>query len=170
MGVLTAEARLRIYVDGVLEGEADSDGLVTKDPAQGFDIGDDSGTAVGEYKGANPFGGIIDEVRLYFETPTHEQVKARFEDGSELSGDPALVVTFDDGTARDLSVNRVNGTLIGGKPVDGKSGRAIQFSAKGGGNKAPESLVKPKWAADVPVTFAEWCWRDTICLSSGRRI
>ncbi len=150
-GVLTADLKLRIYVDGVKESEVAATALLTKDPAQGFDIGDDGGTAVGDYKSPNPFGGIIDEVRLYFSTPTDEQVADRYRDGAELGGAPVLVVTFDDGTARDLSVNRINGTLAGGKPVEGKFGQAIQFTAKGGGAKAPESLVKPKWTADVPI-------------------
>jgi hypothetical protein len=90
-----------------------------------------------------------------------------------LGNDPKLVVTFDDGTARDFSTHRNNGTLEGGSVVDGKIGKAVQFTAKKAagknspaaklngaelaaadkeGNKKPNnSLVKPKWANDVPI-------------------
>uniref|UniRef100_UPI003561D9C6 hypothetical protein n=1 Tax=Stieleria sp. TaxID=2795976 RepID=UPI003561D9C6 len=75
--------------------------------------------------------------------------------------DAVLAVSFDDGTARDHSLHRNNGTLEGGKLVEGKFGKAVQFTsrnqgpAKKAGNnstvKPGDSLVKPKWAKDVPV-------------------
>jgi hypothetical protein len=101
--------------------------------------------------------GVVDEVRLYFAAASAEQVAKRHADGSEISSDAVLAVSFDDGSARDHSIQRNNGTVEGGKPVDGKFGKAIQFTAKGkkkGGNstvKPGDSLVDPKWTQDVPI-------------------
>ena len=176
VGVLTADEEMRLYVDGERVGEGNASGLLTKDPAQGLEIGDDVGGSVGEYASPFPFVGIIDEVRLFFTAVEDAAVAQRFADGSELSADPALVVSFDDGTARDMSEYRNNGTLVGGKVVTGKSGQGVQFTAKNGaggvgqkgkkGNKAKakdataaapggseprNSLIEPKWKTDVPI-------------------
>jgi hypothetical protein len=146
---------MKLYVDGELAAEGRATGLLTKDPAQGLEIGNDAAGAVGNYENATQFVGLIDEVRLYFKAADVSAIAARHADGSELFGDPALVVTFDDGTARDLSLHRNNGTLSGGRPATGKSGQAIQFSARGaaGRNKKAnnnaanqgDSLIKPRW-------------------------
>lgn len=168
VGVLTADKEMRLYVDGERVGEGKASGLLTGDPAQGLEIGSDNGSSVGEYRTPHPFVGIIDEVRLYFIATNDAAVSERFADGSELSPDPVLVVTFDDGTARDMSTYRNNGTLKGGKVVKGKSGQAVQFTAKNaaggrkgknnksdaGGAPAEEprnSLIEPRWKTDVPV-------------------
>ncbi|MCP4171982.1 MAG: LamG domain-containing protein [Fuerstiella sp.] len=159
-GVLTEDSQMRLYVDGEMVADGEAPGLLAGDPAQGMEVGADDQSAVGEYQSPNPFGGVIDEVRLYFTAATDEQIAARFEEGDELAGDPVLVVGFDDGTARDLSTYRNNGTVVGGKPVEGKIGQGIQFTVgrnqkKAGANKNANrnggSLVQPKWTADVPI-------------------
>ena len=53
-----------------------------------------------------------------------------------------------------ISLSRNDGTLEKGQLVDGKFGKAIQFSAgkKGNSNSATwNSLVDPKWTQDVPI-------------------
>ncbi len=160
VGVLNNDKSMKLYVDGELAGEATAKSLIERDPAQGMEVGADIGGSVGDYT-VDSFTGIIDEVRLYFLAATAEQVKKRFDDGSEISSEAVLAVGFDDGSARDLSVHANNGTLEGGKRVDGKVGGAIQFSQraatqgkKKGANastKPGDSLVKPKWAKDVPI-------------------
>ncbi len=155
VGVLGADKSMQLYVDGELAAEGKASGLIAKDPAQGLEIGADGGTAVGQYKTTMPFTGIIDEVRLYFAAADKNQILRRYADGSELSSDAVLAVSFDDGTARDHSLHRHDGTVEGGKLVEGKFGKAIQFSArkKGGGNnvKPGNSLVAPKWTQDIPI-------------------
>ena len=173
VGVLAENKKMHLFVDGERVGEAMASGLLTKDPAQGMEIGADAASAVGEYETPNSFAGIIDEVRFYLNTTDDEAIAERFKNGSELGSDPRLVVTFDDGTARDFSTYRNNGTLEGGAVVDGKMGKAIQFTAKKapgknagaakngpakkaasdkeGDEKPSNSLVKPKWANDVPI-------------------
>ncbi|WP_182870943.1 outer membrane protein assembly factor BamB family protein [Stieleria mannarensis] len=160
VGVLGEDKSMSLYVDGRLAASGKSSGLIHIDPAQGMDVGADGQTAVGNYTSPLPFSGAIDEVRLYFRAATAEQVAKRYDDGSEISADAVLAVSFDDGTARDHSLHRNNGTLEGGKPVEGKFGKAVQFTSrnqgakkKGGNNnvKPGDSLVKPKWAKDIPV-------------------
>lgn len=177
VGVIDADKKMRLHVDGELAAEGLAPSLLTKDPAQAMEIGDDAAGSVGDYASPFPFGGIIDEVRLYFTAATTERIAERYKDDSELSGEPALVVSFDDGSARDLSTNRNNGTLEGGNVIEGHVGKGIQFTpranataTKGGrkgnnktgnrkaGNqtannavKPGDSLVKPKWTTDVPI-------------------
>ncbi|MCA9062922.1 MAG: PQQ-binding-like beta-propeller repeat protein, partial [Planctomycetaceae bacterium] len=156
-GVLAEDKSMRLYVDGKLAAEGTAPGLISKDPAQELEIGDDAGTAVGEYQVPNAFGGIIDEVRLYFRAASADQIAARHADGSELFPDPVLVATFDDGSARDLSTHRNNGTLGAGTIVEGRFGKAVQFTPRrraGNNNTAggqKDSLVEPKWKSDVPL-------------------
>lgn len=155
VGVLNEDLTTQLYVDGELAAKGKAKGLLKSDPAQGMEVGVDGQSAVGLYKSPFAFTGIIDEVRLYFDAFDAKAIAARYDDGDELGGDPMLVVSFDDGSARDLSIHRNNGTLFGGKQVEGQTGRAIQFTArKGGGNKnnrQGNSLVNPKWANDVPI-------------------
>ena len=153
VGVLTENKEMRLYVDGKRAAEGKAPGLLATDPAQSMEIGTDAQTAVGDYKLPNAFTGVIDEVRLYFSAATDEQISARFEDDSEIANDPVLVLSFDDGTARDLSTHRNNGTLNGGKKAEGKVGNGIQLAAKAGGNNAKpgNSLVEPIWTSDIPI-------------------
>lgn len=154
VGVLDENARMQLYVDGELVGEAKAPGLISRDPAQGLEVGTDAASMVGIYS-APQFVGIVDEVRLYFHDATAEQIAARYENGSEIAGDAVLAVSFDDGTARDHSTFRHNGTVENAKLVDGKYGKALQFVAgKGGKKPAPKtanSLVDPKWTQDVSI-------------------
>ncbi|TWU06489.1 outer membrane protein assembly factor BamB family protein [Stieleria varia] len=166
VGVLNEDKTMQLYVDGQLAGSGVANGLLSTDPVQGLDVGADGQSAVGEYKSPMPFSGAIDEVRLYFLAANAEQIAKRYNDGSEISSEAVLAVSFDDGTARDHSLHRNNGTLEGGKLIDGKFGKAVQFSArnvaannkpaakKPGANsttKPGDSLVKPTWAQDVPI-------------------
>ena len=157
VGVLTEDKQMRLYLNGEKVAEGEAPGLLATNPAQGMEVGADDQSSVGNYVAPNAFSGIIDEIRLYFTAVSDEDVAARFKNREEMSSDPVLVVSFDDGTARDLSTHRNNGTLAGGKPVEGKFGRGIQFKTnkkKRGGKAAQNqgnSLVKPKWTADVPI-------------------
>ncbi|MEM8733967.1 MAG: PQQ-binding-like beta-propeller repeat protein [Planctomycetota bacterium] len=153
--VLHEDLRMQVYVDGELSGEGNAESLIGGDPAQAMQVGLDGQTAVGEYKVPSGFTGIIDEIRIYFEAASAEQIALRFQDGTEISPDAMLAASFDDGTARDHSLNRNNGSVLGAKLVDGKFGKALQFSGKKKGNngtqKPGDSLVKPNWKSDIPV-------------------
>ncbi len=157
-GVLADDKRMTLYVDGKSVGQATANSLIKKDPAQSLDVGADGLTAVGNYKSPLQLTGVVDEVRLYFAAATDEQIARRYDDGSEISSDAVLAVSFDDGSARDHSVKRNNGNVEGAKLVDGKFGKALQFSARGNKKagaknavKSGNSLVDPKWTQDVPI-------------------
>ncbi|MDB4645139.1 hypothetical protein OAF37_03685, partial [Rubripirellula sp.] len=118
----------------------------------------------GDYK-ISQFTGIIDEVRIYFLAANAEQIAKRHQDGSEISSNAALAVSFDDGSARDLGLNRNDGTVEGAKLVEGKVGMGFQYSSKkkGGNANAPgNSLVDTKWTEDVPI------YVRSMLLSGGR--
>lgn len=154
VGVLNEDASMQLYVDGELAGEGKASGLIAQDPVQGLQVGTDALTSVGNYT-TTQFVGIIDELRLYFHGATADQISRRYKEGSEIAADAVLAVSFDDGTARDHSTARHNGTVENAKLVDGKYGKALQFRAGRTGKKpAPQvsnSLVDPKWTEDVPV-------------------
>jgi len=129
--------------------------MIPADPAQGMEVGADEGTAVGEYASPATLSGIVDEPRLYFQTFSDEDIAKRYEDGSELGDTAVIAASFDDGSARDHSLSRNSGTVKGAKIVDGKFGKALQFSPgkKGGAKPVNQgnSLVKPKWTQDLPI-------------------
>lgn len=155
VGVLDSDASMRLYVDGarVAEGKSDN-GLIPRVPANAFSIGQNTGSTVGEYQSPNSLTGIIDELRLYFTAASDEQVAKRFAGESEIGDAPHLVLTFDDESFRDLSPFNNNGTPGSGIAfVDAKYGRGAKFSAANVAENQPAgtSLVKPKWAADVPI-------------------
>jgi outer membrane protein assembly factor BamB len=164
VGMLTAEKEMRIYVDGQRVATGVAKSFISQDPAQPLEIGSDAGTAVGDYESPNTFSGIIDEVRLYFNSFDDNQIAQRFADGKELSDEAVLAVSFDDGSARDHSLSRNNGTVEGGELVDGKVGKALKFTASatkaakgkgkantGNAENQGNSLVKPKWTQDIPI-------------------
>ena len=154
VGVLNEDSQMQLYVDGELVAEGGSPGRIKNDPLQGLEVGTDAASFVGPYKTAQ-FVGIIDELRLYLHGATAEQVSERYKDGSEIAADAVLAVSFDDGTARDHSIHRNNGTVENAKLVEGKFGKALQFVAgKRGSKPAPKvsnSLVDPKWTQDVSI-------------------
>lgn len=158
VGLVTEDKELRLYVDGQRVAEGTCKQLISADPAQGLEVGADAQSAVGDYLSPHTLSGIVDEPRLYFATFSDEDIAKRFEDGSELSDTAVLAASFDDGSARDHSLQRNNGTAEDTKLVEGKFGKALQFtpSKKNGkaGNKPSNqgnSLVKPKWAEDIPI-------------------
>ncbi len=158
--VLTENKEMRLFVDGELVAEGKAEGLLKSDPAQPMEIGADGQTAVGEYQSPNGLTGVVDEVRLYFEAFSADRIKARYESATELADSAVLAVSFDDGSARYMSLSRNNGTLLGSvSPFEGKVGQGVRFTgskkAAKNGKKKPtnqgNSLVKPKWTSDVPI-------------------
>lgn len=157
VGVLNTDKSMKLYVDGELTAEGKATGLITKDPAQGLEVGIDAQSAVGNYS-VSQFTGAIDEPRLYFLAADAERIARRFRDGSEISSDAVLAVSFDDGSARDHSTYRNNGTVEGGQMIEGKFGSALQFSGgkrtgnqNNANNAQGNTLVDPKWTQDVPI-------------------
>ncbi|HIE53397.1 MAG TPA: hypothetical protein EYP85_16715 [Armatimonadetes bacterium] len=144
-GVLTDDQQMQIYVDGQLAASAPALGFLAATPGQAMEIGADAGTGVGEYESPFGFTGLIDEVRIYHRALRPEEIRQHFAQPggvpSEKEEKLVLYFSFDDGRARDLSGKGNQGKIEGAKPVPGRSGQALRFTA-GGGNT---------WAVRVPI-------------------
>lgn len=174
-GVLTPEKKLQVYVDGKLAGTAQAPELITEDPSNATEIGEDASSAVGDYEVPCPFTGAIDEVRVYYGPVTADEIarhsatpESKGADGARL----VLCMSFDAGDAKDESGCGNHGRLQGAQPVQGKLGKALRFaplqgavakkpgSAKGAATPAPKKRaggqpagfhVAHHWSKELPL-------------------
>lgn len=157
-GVLTDKAELQLYVDGKLAARRKGAGLLTGNPLDSMQLGEDNDTNAGDY--GDPFGftGLIDEVRVYQQALTADQVAANAASDGKTFVKKGLVLAynFDGGKAVDTSGNKNNGRVSGAKSVVGKVGRALRFD----GSAMPTSRrqpgvsgfsVKYNWTIDLPL-------------------
>jgi hypothetical protein len=140
-GVLTADKKLQVYVDGKLAGSGEAPGLIAEDPSNPMEIGEDASSAVGDYAVPFSFTGTIDEVRVYYGKVEAEEI-AQHCSTPEREGakDARLVLSmsFDAGDAKDESGRGNHGQVEGAKAVEGKSGKALAFAPLAGGEgKSP---------------------------------
>jgi hypothetical protein len=75
MGVLDADGRARVWVDGRASGEAVNAGHLARNPADGMYVGADMGSLVGDYRGNQHFTGRLRDVRLYRGVPAEAELK-----------------------------------------------------------------------------------------------
>ncbi len=158
-GVLTADKKLKIFVDGKLAATGKAHSLITAEPVQALQIGADDEGAVGEYTSPFVFTGLIDEVRIFYGTVTDAEIaKHSTTAGKAAAKDAKLVLclTFDKGDAADASGNKNHGTFKSIKAGKGKFGGAMKFSGpgkSGGGRRQPrraQPALKHRWAHDIP--------------------
>ena len=150
-GVLTADAELRLYVNGELAGTATAPGLLTSDPAESVQVGGDEGSEVGTY---NDIGlkGIIDEVRIYHGELPEAAIRGFAGAAEEAStGEAALVMhlSFNQENASDTSGQKNHGTVIGAMSARGQSGAGMRFSGRM--PDGPASGVVHNWSEKVPL-------------------
>lgn len=151
-GVLTADKKLQIFVDGKLAGQAEASDFIAAKPVQTTQIGADEGGSVGSYSSPLAFSGTIDEVRVYHGTITAEEIQARFtEPGQTAAKDATLVLacSFDKGDAADLSGNKNHGTVELAQAVKGRIGDGLKFVGRPG--RGGGSNVEHRWTKDVPL-------------------
>ena len=151
-GVLDTDKQLRVLVNGIPVATAPAHGLVPEDPADSMQVGADEASAVGDYRNALPFKGVIDEVRVYHRALSEDEIRPHAGAGSVAAKDDSTLVlhyTFDKGTAADASGNKNTGTVVGAVPVAGKLGRAMLFS----GRTPKEQSGKERfiWSTGVPI-------------------
>jgi arylsulfatase A-like enzyme len=72
-GELRANGELRVLVNGQTTGEVRGGGIGSR-PVEGFTIGDDPGSRVGDYDSA-PWRGLVDDLRLYWGELPADQVQ-----------------------------------------------------------------------------------------------
>ena len=151
-GVLTPDKQLQLYLDGRLVDEIQVDDLIPADPAEAMEIGVDEQTLVGDYDESSPFDGMIDEVRVYSRALTSIEISQLAEAAdSAKTPESGLVLSysFDSGNAKDASGNDNNGTVTGGKFVQGKFGRSLRFVGRPA--SVPGYIVKHDWTEDLPL-------------------
>ncbi len=74
MGVLEADGRIRVWVDGRASGDAAQAELLTVRPKDGLSIGADTGTPVGDYPDEQPYSGKLMDVRFYRGVPSEKEI------------------------------------------------------------------------------------------------
>ncbi|NIS53089.1 MAG: PQQ-binding-like beta-propeller repeat protein [Phycisphaerae bacterium] len=152
-GMLTAEKKVKIYVDGKLAGTAEAKKLISSDPAQAMQIGADADSAVGDYTSPLPFMGLIDEVRVYYGTVTDAEIAAHSTTPGKATaqyGKLVLCMTFDNGKATDESGNENHGRAGGLKTEKGRFGSAMKFTGAGATRLSAPSFPH-RWARDLPM-------------------
>lgn len=156
-GVLTADKKLKVYVDGELAATGEAGGFIAEEPAQAMEVGADAGSeGVGKYNGPTPFTGLIDQVRVYYGTVTDAEIKKHFDTPADTAVQDAKLVldfTFDKGKARDLSGNNNHGKLGAVKPAEGKLGTAMQFTGRAA-TSGSRHFVQYHWSVENPPVFA----------------
>jgi len=155
VGVLTADGKIELYINGFQVASKKASGLIPKAPAQSIEIGADEGSAVAGYVSPNAFTGVIDGVKILHGRFTSADLASRFENPGKtlpLNGQVVLDLSFDNGKARDASGLDHHGKIVGATPVPGKTKMALRFAArKGGGGRPSGSFVEPNWTQDVPL-------------------
>jgi len=168
-GVLTADKKLMIYVNGKLAGSTEAVGLITSDPAQAMEIGADEGGSVGEYRSPYGFTGSVDEVRVYHRALSADEVKEHYS-ASGGAGDADLVLhfSFDSEDAKDVSGNENDGTVEKATYVEGKLGKAIKLSGQQRSTKAtPLYVVEHKWSHEIPLQIRAMVLADDNIFIAG---
>ncbi|RMF95609.1 MAG: hypothetical protein D6741_11480, partial [Planctomycetota bacterium] len=148
-GVVTAEGTVRLFVDGAPSGRAEAPQLLAKAPMEGISIGRDDRSLVGDYAGADPFDGTIDEVRIYHESLSPAEIASHAAGTAPSPTDSAvLALTFDGEKVRDVSPAKNACDSTDPQFAEGKFGRALAFS--GGEEAVPGYRVPHEWIADLP--------------------
>jgi len=143
VGQLTRDKRLRVYIDGSPAASADAPSLILAPPGQATQVGADVSTGVGDYESPFPLTGVIDEVRVYHRELSEAEIREHHARPGEAPRDDehlVLCFSFDRGDAADESGKGNDGLPQAVRVVDGKSGKAFEFS---GGSGAAWSLRIP---------------------------
>ncbi|MGD8240452.1 MAG: PQQ-binding-like beta-propeller repeat protein, partial [Armatimonadota bacterium] len=154
-GVLTADKKLQLYVNGELAASGPATGLLASNPAQALEIGADDGGGVGDY--ASPFGfaGAIDEARVYYGTLTAGEIGTHYSTPGDTAAQNATLAlhhTYDDGKATDLSGNENDGIVESADPVPGKLGGALRFKGtRRRGMRQLPYIVEHHWSHEIPL-------------------
>ncbi|HIE51457.1 MAG TPA: methyltransferase domain-containing protein [Armatimonadetes bacterium] len=150
-GVLTADRKLLLYVNGQPSGSAKALGLIAADPHEEMQIGADDGSTVGDYGSPFGFKGLIDEVRVYHRALSAEEIRQHYLNPGRTAQERALVLyySFDQGDATDESGNKNDGTVGEVKPVEGRVGKAMRF--KGKRTSGVPFRIEYRWSQEVPL-------------------
>ncbi|MFN0077372.1 MAG: PQQ-binding-like beta-propeller repeat protein [Prosthecobacter sp.] len=167
VGVLAADKKMTLYIDGKLVAEGAASDLVAAKPANPLFVGNGNGVAEGETGG---FSGLLDQFALYHKALTAAEVQQRFEAPDTKPADAVLVCNFDNGDSRDSSGNDAHGVGAGLETGKGKVGGALWFKSGAAGGKpgkAGGSFVQHTWDRFVPIVARSMALAGKTVLVSG---
>jgi len=156
-GVLTADKKLQLFVDGKLAATGKAPGLIAEDPSNAMEIGEDASSAVGDYRTPFSFTGMIDEVRVYHGSVEADEIaRHAATPGRKALKDARLVLcmSFDDGQAKDESGHGNHGRIEGAEPAEGKVGGGLLFTPLPHKASTPSSK-KPQGAKQAAAPAAK---------------
>ena len=139
-GVLTADKKLLLYVDGQVAAEAPAPGFISRKPAQGLCLGAPGGGMVSDYGHGAGYTGMLDQFAVWPSALTDKQIVEHANGATFIQrGNGALIAcSFDNGTARDDASGALMGAISGVETGKGKVGAALWFRKIGG---APSVLA-----------------------------
>jgi hypothetical protein len=151
-GTLSRDGTLRVYVNGRESASVRSSRLIAGIPKQPLEVGDDTAGSVGAYTFPTRFGGLVDEVRVYFTALSADDMALSARDPARARAGqarPVVSLTFDDGNAQDQSGNGHHGKAGSTQFPEGKLGRALR--SRPAANQAGGSFVELQWKRRVPL-------------------
>ena len=141
-GVLHADKKMELYVNGELAASGTAKSLIASDPKQGLEFGaDDAGGVSDTYQSPAGLKGTLDEIRIFHRALSAEEVSKLVKDPEKgLLDDDALrlACTFNKGGAKDVSGKKNHGTIAGAEVTKGIAGNGMRFvgtAGKKGGSK-----------------------------------
>lgn len=165
-GVLAADKKMTLYIDGKLVAEGMAGELIAAKPARPLIVGNGNGVAD---ENAGGYSGLLDQLAIYHKALSAAEVQQRFEQPEVKPADAVLYCNFDNGDSRDSSGNGVHGVGAGVESGKGKVGGALWF--KGGtdakGGKGSGSFVKHTWDRFVPIVARSMALAGKTVLVSG---
>jgi outer membrane protein assembly factor BamB len=160
-GILSAEKRILLYVDGQLAAETSAPGLIPKKPVQGLSLG--AGSQVGSHGRGQPYTGLLDMFAVFPRALSGEEIveHANLANAIRPGNGALLACAFDNGDARDSSGNGINGVMSGVETGKGKSGMSLWFRST---TSAPSVVATATGAAAAPNkgTFVQNQWANKI--------
>ncbi len=151
-GVLTAEKKLKLFVDGKMVAQANSP-LIAATPRQGMHLGGSASGVSGE-PAANAFTGLLDQFAIYHRALDDAEIQQRSADANPAkpAAGAVLFCSFDHSDARDESGGNNHGVANGVESGKGKVANALWFRKAPGAPTAPAAPAVATKAAGKAAT------------------
>jgi outer membrane protein assembly factor BamB len=163
-GVLAADKKMTLYIDGKLVAEGMAGELVAGKPANPLIVGNGNGVAEDS---AGAYSGLLDQFAIYHKALSAAEVQQRFEQPEAKPVDAVLFCNFDNGDSRDSSGNDVHGVGAGVESGKGKVGGALWFKGGADAKGGKGSFVKHTWDRFVPIVARSMALAGKTVLVSG---
>ncbi len=152
-GVLAADKKMRLFVDGKQVGETTAPGLIPQKPNLPLLLGSVGSSLVTQHGNGAHFVGLLDQLVIYQQALSAQEINTLAAQPSSPRGQAVLLAcSFDKGDAHDDSGNNHNGTFSGVKTAPGRFGAAVAFGEISTGGTAANGA--PAQAAKAPAAKA----------------